>query len=91
MSILKSIDFAEEQIREEFEAGEIEDVLERVYEVAGEAVPVMNNDIINYWTAIPNYDAEDYGGEYNIIHQMAAAIEEHIREELVARLADIID
>ena len=60
----------------------LEDAEDSIYERADYLVPVMNNEVIEAWEAIPNYDAEDYCGSYDIISQMQAAITEWYVNEL---------
>lgn len=60
----------------------LEDAEDSIYEQADYLVPVMNSDVIKEWEAIPNYDAEDYCGSYDIISQMQAAIMEWYVSEL---------
>lgn len=59
-----------------------EEAEDSIYMQADYMVPVMNNEVIKEWEAIPNYDAEDYCGSYDIINQMQAAIMEWYVDEL---------
>ena len=60
----------------------LEDAEDSIYEQADYLVPIMNHNVIKEWEAIPNYDAEDYFGDYSIIGQMQAAINEWYVNEL---------
>lgn len=60
----------------------LEDAEDSIYEQADYLVPVMNHNVIKEWEAIPNYDAEDYCGSYDIISQMQAALVEWYVNEL---------
>lgn len=65
----------------------LEDAEDSIYEQADYLVPVMDSDVIDEWTVIPNYDAEDYFGSYDIISQMQAAI----NEWYVVRLRECVE
>lgn len=60
----------------------LEEAEDSIYDQADYLVPVNDSDVIEEWTAIPNYDAEDYCGSYDIISQMQAAILEWYVNEL---------
>lgn len=60
----------------------LEDAEDSIYEQADYLVPVTNSLVIKEWEAIPNYDAEDYFGDYSIIGQMQAALMEWYVNEL---------
>lgn len=53
-----------------------------VHDRADDLVPSMTADIIKEWSVIPEFDSENYSGEYNIIDQMRAVLYEWYESEI---------
>lgn len=91
MSAYSSMKQAAAEIRDRYESGDVEDLDNEILETASNLVPVMDAYIIEEWMEIPDYDSENYCGEYNIIDQMCYVLEEWYRDSLTNELEDLID
>ena len=88
MDIWKSVRDAAQEIVDE---NETED--ERsgaIMDYADSLVPSYTGDVIEEYTAIDIYDAEDYSGPYDIIAQMRAALYEWYYRELYAAVGRLV-